>query len=74
MDRANALEDLNSHANLKGKIFKRKTLNPSRFAGLGYFGFAGLSYLYYPYMVMHFGTGLTMFGMSAASIMGMLKF
>ena len=28
MDRANALEDLNAHANLKGKIFKRKTMSP----------------------------------------------
>ena len=28
MDRANALEDLSAHANLGGKIFKRKTLSP----------------------------------------------
>lgn len=74
MDRANALEDLNAHANLGGKIFKRKTMSPSKLTGLGYFGFAGFTYMYFPHMVMHFGQSMTMFGMSAASIMGMIKF
>jgi hypothetical protein len=74
MDRANALEDLNAHANLGGKVFKRKSLSPSKLTGLGYFGFAGFTYMYFPHMVMHFGQSMTMFGMSAASIMGMIKF
>jgi hypothetical protein len=71
IDRANALEDLSAHANLKGKIFKRKALSPRTLTGLGYFGFSGLSYMYYPQFVMHFGQSLTMFGMSMASVMGM---
>lgn len=74
MDRANALEDLNAHANLKGKIFARKSMSPKRLTGLGYFGFAGFTYMYFPHMVMHFGHSLTMFGMASASVMGMLKF
>ena len=57
-----------------GKIFKRKTMSPSKLTGLGYFGFAGFTYMYFPHMVMHFGQSMTMFGMSAASIMGMIKF
>lgn len=74
MDRANALEDLNAHANLGGKIFKRKTLSPNRLNGLGYFGLAGFTYMYFPYMAMHFGHNLSLFAMSAASVVGMLKF
>lgn len=74
MDRANALEDLNAHCNLGGKIFKRKSMSPKKLTGLGYFGFVGFAYMYYPYMVMHLGTNLTMLGMSAASVMGMTKF
>lgn len=49
-------------------------MSPSKLTGLGYFGFAGFTYMYFPHMVMHFGQSLTMFGMSAASIMGMIKF
>ena len=74
MDRANALEDLSAHANLGGKIFKRKTLSPKKLTGLGYFGFAGLSYMYFPYMAMHFGQSLTLLAMSGASVMGMYNF
>ena len=74
MDRASALEDLNAHANLNGKIFKRKSLSPQKLSGLGYFGLAGFTYMYFPHMAMHFGKSLTMFGMTASSIMGMVKF
>ena len=55
MDRANALEDLNAHANLKGKIFRRKAMDPKKLYGLGYFGVGALSYVYFPHMVLHFG-------------------
>lgn len=74
MDRANALEDLNAHANLGGKIFKRKAMDPKRLNGLGYFGFAGFTYMYFPYIAMHLGNNLSLLAMSAASVMGMLKF
>ena len=68
------LEDLHNHSNLKGKIFKRKALSPKKLTGLGYFGVAGFTYMYFPHMVMHFGASLTMLGMSGASVMGMFKF
>jgi hypothetical protein len=73
LDRVNALEDLEAHANLKGKIFKRKALSPKTLTGLGYFGFSGLTYMYYPYFVMHFGQSLSMLGMSMAAVAGMFK-
>ena len=74
MDRANALEDLNAHANLGGKVFKRKSMSPKKLSGLGYFGAAGFAYVYFPYMVMHLGSNMTLLGMSGASVMGMYKF
>lgn len=45
MARVNALDDLTAHANLDGKIFKRKTMNPKRLYGLGYFGLSAFTYL-----------------------------
>jgi len=50
MERSNTLNDLHAHSHLKGKIFKRKAMDPSRLQGLGYFGFAGAAYMYFPYL------------------------
>ena len=74
MDRVNALEDLTAHANLDGKIFKRKTMDPKRLYGLGYFGISALSYMTFPHMVMHFGSNLTYAAMIGSAFMGMQKF
>ena len=74
MARVNALDDLTAHANLNGKIFKRKTMNPKRLYGLGYFGLSAFTYLSFPHMVLHFGTSLTYAAMIGSSFMGMVKF
>ena len=74
MERLNALEDLNAHANLKGAIFRRKELSPARVHGLGYFAVSALSYMYFPYVVNTLGYTLTMFGMTATSLLGMHNF
>jgi len=74
MLRENALLDLNAHANLKGKIFRRKAMDPKKLTGLGYFGIAAFTYAYYPHMVLHFGHSLTYFSMIASSFMGMKTF
>ena len=50
--RLNAIEDLVNHSNLRGKIFKRKSLSPKKIKGLGYFGIAGLAYTYFPYVAL----------------------
>ena len=34
LDRANAVQDLEDHVNIKGAIFKRKILDPNRLTGL----------------------------------------
>ena len=74
MDRVNALEDLTAHANLNGKIFKRKTMDPKRLYGLGYFGVSAFAYMNFPHMVLHFGTTFTYAAMIGSSFMGMKKF
>ena len=56
-----------------GLVFKRKMVNADKLQGLGLFGFAGFTYAYFPYMVMHFGKTLTYLGMSSASLAGMVK-
>ena len=74
MQRLNALEDTEAHMNLQGKVFKRKTLDPSKVYGLGYFGIAGMTYLYFPYVANVFGYALTTLGICSTSIAGMFSF
>jgi hypothetical protein len=74
MSRANLLEDLHAHKHLKGKVFRRKMLDPSKVKGLGYLSLAGLSYAYFPYVALQIGTNLTTLGISIASIKGMFSF
>ena len=71
MMRVNALDDLKNTHHLKGLIFKRKQMDPTKLKGLGCFGFAGFSYAYYPYMVMHFGQSFTTLAMGASLVAGM---
>ena len=70
----NALDDLTAHANLNGKIFKRKSMDPKRLYGLGYFGISALTYMTFPQMVLHFGSTCTYAAMIGSSFMGMVKF
>ena len=71
MDRLNNIEDLVAHNNLKGNIFRRKALDPSRLKGLGYFGAAGLMYAYMPHIALIVGQSSTLFGLTSLSILGM---
>lgn len=68
------MEDLNAHANLKGKIFKRKMMDPGKLKGLGYFGLAGATYAMFPHLALTFGANFTTFAMAAFSVGGMYRF
>ena len=74
MLKENSLEDLHAHANLQGKIFRRKAMDPKKLLGLGYFGIAAFTYSSFPHMIMHFGHSLTYFTMIASSYYGMTTF
>jgi len=73
LDRANAVQDLNDHVNLKGNIFRRKLLDPSRVHGLGYFGLAGATWAMFPHVALLLGPTLTTALITTASLGGMVK-
>ena len=73
LDRANAVQDLEDHVNLKGAIFKRKLLDPSRLHGIGLFGVAGATYSMFPHVALLLGPTLTTGLMTVASLGGMIK-
>lgn len=69
----NDLADLNAHYNLKGKIFKRKMMDPSKLYGLTYFGLAGAAYSMFPQFAVHLGNSLTTAGITASVLAGMIQ-
>lgn len=71
MIRANALDDLHHQVKLGGLVFKRKPMDPVKLKGLGYFGLAGASYAYWPYVAAHIGQGATTLAITAACLAGM---
>ena len=73
MERLNALEDLTAHANLGGAIFKRKAMSPARLYGVGCFGAAGVTYTNFHMFASVLGSSATLFGITAASIAGMIN-
>ena len=70
----NNITDLNAHYHLKGKIFKRKAMDPKRLYGLAYFGLAGTGYFMFPAFALHLGSTLTTAGITASALAGMVKF
>jgi hypothetical protein len=68
----NDLSDLNAHYHLKGKIFKRKTMDPSKLYGLTYFGVAGAAYSMFPQFALYLGNPLTTAGITASVLAGMV--
>lgn len=71
MLKVNELEDLETHRNLKFRIYKKKMMNEQKLKGVGFFGIAGLAYAYYPYVVASLGQTWTTSLMTAACISGM---
>ena len=66
----NGLDNLKNHCSLGGHIFKRKAMDPKKLTGLGYFGAAALSYLYWPYLAMYLGQTGTTLAMTSACLAG----
>ena len=71
MFKVNELEDLETHRNLKFRIYKKKMMNEQKLKGVGFFGIAGLAYAYYPYVVASLGQTWTTSLMTAACLSGM---
>lgn len=73
MRRLNDIEDQNAHINLKGAVFKRKALDANRLKGFGYFGVAGFTYAFFPYVAQIVGANATIFAISGFSLAGMIS-
>lgn len=74
MDKENLRADLQAHAHLKGNVFKRKTMDPTKLYGLGYFGLSAVSYSLWPHMVNHVGSTLSYAALLGGAFMGMTQF
>lgn len=55
MAKANKIDDMANHANLKGSIFKRKTLDPKKIKSFSYFALSGALWAYAPFVAATFG-------------------
>ena len=71
MMRVNALDDIGQQCSLSGLVFKRKPMDPVKLKGLAYFGLAGASYAYWPYVAMYLGQSGTTLAITAACLAGM---
>ena len=74
MSKANKIDDMSNHANLKGSIFKRKSLDPHRVKSLGYFALSGALWAYSPMLVATFGSSLSTLAIASSAVTGMWKF
>jgi len=74
MGKANKIDDMSNHANLKGSIFKRKSLDPHRVKSLSYFALSGALWAYSPFIAATFGSNFSTFAIASAAVTGMLKF
>lgn len=59
---------------LKGKIYKRKALNPKKVRGVGAFALSYSIYAYLPYITVVAGTTLPVLSAVAAGLYGLLAF
>ena len=74
MERQNDLEEYQSHANLKGAVFRRKLFTVNRFTGLFSFGAAGAMYSNYAALAGVIGNFGSTAAITATAIYGMLSF
>jgi len=47
-------------------------MDPKRLTGLGFFGLAGMTYAYFPYIAQIIGYNITMLGLSGTTVAGMI--
>ena len=58
----------------KDEVFRRRTLSPRRFKGLGAFFGSWAMYSYAPYIALYCGTSVPVLGAVFAGVYGMLQF
>ena len=56
----------------KDEVFRRRTLSPRRFKGLGVFASSWALFTYAPYIALYFGATVPVLGAVCAGLYGML--
>jgi hypothetical protein len=74
VQKQNLLDQLADFAQLKGAVYKRKTLSPKRIKGVGAFAASLGLYSYLPYLTVYLGSTVPVFTAVAAGVYGMLAF
>lgn len=72
MTKENLLIDLHAHSHLKGKVYKRRVMDPMRLRGIAFFGLSGFLYSSFPYCAAHLGSAFTTLAMTGSSLAGMI--
>ena len=70
----NAVDQVLHAGNLKGKVYRRKLLNPKRLKGVGAFVASYSIYSYLPYIAVSLGSTVPIVAACAAGLYGMLAF
>lgn len=71
ISRQNERQQIKNASILKGAVFKQKGLTRSRLHGALSFGFAGLSFAYFPWLSQTLGFSASMLAVCASSVYGM---
>lgn len=74
IERENSIENAADKKNLKGAVFRRKLLNPSRLKGITAFATSLGIYSYLPYMAVYLGSTIPVLTACAAGIYGLIEF
>jgi hypothetical protein len=74
MARETAIEHAADQKQLKGAVFRRKLLNPSRLKGVAAFATSLGIYSYLPYIAVYLGSTVPVLTACAAGIYGLLEF
>lgn len=71
MMKQNRIDDLANHYWLKGALYRRKMMSPTKLYGAVFFGVAGSMFSMMPTLTMHIGQTLTYAGITASLMGGM---
>lgn len=73
MERATNIDEIVNHKALNGLVFKRKTMNPRRLNGLGYFAASVGIWAYFPQLALTLGHNLTNLALVGTALRGVYQ-
>jgi len=73
MDKATDIDEISNHKNLNGLVFKRKSMDPKRLNGLGYFAASFGIWAYSPIIALSLGHNLTNLALVGTALRGVYQ-